>query len=46
MKWRTLIILVSILTVLAYGFYSFQHLCMNLLARLILDKESGSSPII
>lgn len=46
MKRRTLIILVFILTVLATAFYSFSVAPVyESSARLILDKESSSSPI-
>jgi polysaccharide biosynthesis transport protein len=46
MKRRTLIILVLILTVLATAFYSFTvDPVYESSARLILDKESSSSPI-
>ncbi len=46
MKRRTLIILVFILTVLAAAFYSYSVAPVyESTARLIIDKESGSSPI-
>jgi uncharacterized protein involved in exopolysaccharide biosynthesis len=46
MKRRTLIILVFILTVLAVAFYSYSVAPVyESSARLILDKESSSSPI-
>jgi len=46
MKRRTLIILVFILTVLATAFYSFSVAPVyESSARLIIDKESSSSPI-
>jgi polysaccharide biosynthesis transport protein len=46
MKRRTLIILVFILTVLATAFYSFSvDPVYESSARLILDRESSSSPI-
>jgi polysaccharide biosynthesis transport protein len=46
MKRRTLIILVFILTVLATAFYSFSvDPVYESSARLIIDKESSSSPI-